>query len=81
MQGGTMSINWQLRMVAAQHGIWSGAELRRQLKSKAGKDLSPPSISALMTKEPREIRFDTLEALCKTLECTPNDLLWGDVED
>lgn len=73
-----MSIHWRLRMVAAERGIWTGAELRRQLKAKAGKDLSPPSISVLLTKQPRELKFDTLEALCTTLECTPNELLWLD---
>ncbi|MFR2535316.1 MAG: helix-turn-helix domain-containing protein [Clostridia bacterium] len=32
------------------------------------------SISAMMENETISIRFDTLEKLCKVLECTPNDI-------
>lgn len=74
-KGGDVRITWRLRMVAAEHGVWSGAELRRILKQRAGKDLSAPSISVLMTKQPRELKLDTLAALCVALDCTPNDLI------
>jgi hypothetical protein len=36
--------------------------------------LSSPSVSALFTKEPTQIKLSTLIALCTALECTPNDL-------
>ncbi|WP_413788488.1 helix-turn-helix domain-containing protein [Acetonema longum] len=58
----------------ADRGIWTGAALARLLQEKAGYRLSPPSISALLTGEPKQMKADTLDALCTTLECTPNDL-------
>lgn len=65
---------WMLRKVMADRGIWTGAELGRLLKEKAGYDLSAPSISALITGQPKQMKADTLDALCTALECTPNDL-------
>jgi hypothetical protein len=32
-------------------------------------------VSALLTKQPTQLKLDTLAALCTALECTPNDLL------
>ena len=68
-------MRWRLRMVAAEHGIWSGTELQRVLATKANFKLSSPSISVLLTKQPRELKLTTLTALCVALDCTPNDLL------
>lgn len=65
---------WMLRQVMAERGIWSGAALARLLREKAGYSLSPPSISALLTGQPRQMKAETLDALCTALECTPNDL-------
>jgi hypothetical protein len=31
-------------------------------------------VSALLTKEPSQIKLSTLLALCTALDCTPNDL-------
>jgi putative transcriptional regulator len=69
-----MRISWRLRMTAAQHGVWTGTDLRRLLRERAGLELSSPSVSALFTKEPAQIKLSTLIALCTALECTPNDL-------
>jgi putative transcriptional regulator len=65
---------WMLRKMMAERGIWSGAALARLLKEKANYRLSPASISALLTNQPRQMKSDTLDALCTALECTPNDL-------
>ncbi|GIO29118.1 MULTISPECIES: helix-turn-helix domain-containing protein [Paenibacillus] len=65
---------WMLRQVMAQKGIWSGAELARLLKEKAGYELSPPSISALLRGQPKQMKAETLDALCTALECTTGDL-------
>jgi hypothetical protein len=35
-----MPIKWNLRMVMAQRGIWSGSDLQRLLEQKAGIRLS-----------------------------------------
>ena len=69
-----MKISWKLRMTAAQREVWTGAQLRRLLAERAGLELSSASVSALLTKEPNQIKLSTLIALCTALECTPNDL-------
>jgi DNA-binding Xre family transcriptional regulator len=65
---------WLLRQVMAERGIWTGAALARLLEEKAGYRLSPASISALLTRPPRQMKSETLDALCTALDCTPNDL-------
>ena len=70
-----MQIRWRLRKVAADREVWTGEQLRRLLADKTGLSLSSASISALMTKQPREVKLRTLAALCAALECSPNDLL------
>jgi len=58
----------------ADRGIWSGAELGRLMEQKAGYKLSAPSISALLTEAPRQVKAQTMDALCTALDCTPSDL-------
>lgn len=70
-----MKATWRLRMAAAQREVWTGAHLRRLLAEKAGLQISAASVSALLTKQPAQLKLDTLAALCTALECTPNDLL------
>ena len=70
-----MKATWRLRMAAGQREVWTGAHLRRLLAEKAGLHLSAASVSALLTKQPAQLKLDTLAALCTALECTPNDLL------
>lgn len=70
-----MKATWRLRMAAAQREVWTGAQLRRPLAEKAGLQLSAASVSALLTKQPTQLKLETLAALCTALECTPNDLL------
>lgn len=69
-----MNVRWKLRMAAAQREVWTGAELRRLLAERAGLELSAASVSALLTKQPAQVKLSTLAALCTALECTPNDL-------
>ena len=44
-------------------------ELAKQL------DLSPANLSILKNGKARAIRFSTLEAICRVLECQPGDIL------
>ena len=37
--------------------------------------ITPANLSILKTGKAKGIRFDTLEAICKTLDCQPGDLL------
>jgi len=67
-------LEWVLRRVMLEKGVWSGAELLRLLKEKANYSLSAPSVSALINGQPKQMKGDTLDALCTALECTPGDL-------
>lgn len=70
-----MNVRWRLRMAPAQREVWTGAELRRLLAERAGLQLSAASVSALLTKQPSQLKLATLAALCTALDCNPNDLL------
>lgn len=61
-------------MAAAQREVWTGAQLRRLLAERAGLEMSAASVSALLTKQPTQVKMQTLIALCTALECTPDDL-------
>ncbi|MGN7381823.1 helix-turn-helix domain-containing protein [Paenibacillus sp. SAFN-117] len=65
---------WMLREVMAARGVWTGAALARLLEDKSGYRLSPPSISALLNGQPKQMKADTLDALCTALDCTPGEL-------
>lgn len=73
-EGDFLAIEWRLRKVMSDREVWTGAELARLMEDKANYKLSPPSISALLTNEPKQIKTLTMDALCTALECTPNDL-------
>ena len=38
-------------------------------------DITPANLSILKTGKAKAIRFSTLEAICKVLECQPADIL------
>ena len=67
-------MRWNLRMTAAERGIWKSTELRRQLAD-AGLDISAGKMSALWTGTPTTIRLDDLDVICTVLDCTPDALL------
>lgn len=67
-------MQWNLRMKAAERGIWKSVELRRLLAD-AGLDISAGKMSMLWTTTPTTIRLDDLDVICTVLDCTPADLL------
>ncbi len=67
-------MRWNLRMKAAERGIWKSTELRRQLAA-AGLEISAGKMSALWTGNPTSIRLDDLDVLCAVLDCRPDDLM------
>lgn len=69
-----MALEWKLRKVMAEKNIWSGAELGRLLQDLAGYKLSAASISVLINEQPKQVKAETMNALCTALECTPSDL-------
>ena len=38
-------------------------------------DLTPTNLSILKTGKAKAVRFSTLEAICKELDCQPGDIL------
>ena len=40
--------------------------------------ISPNNIGKICNGETLNIRFDTLEKICKSLNCTPNDIIESD---
>jgi DNA-binding Xre family transcriptional regulator len=67
-------MRWNLRMKAAEEGIWKSTDLRRRL-AEAGLHISAGKMSALWTGTPTTIRLDDLDVLCAVLDCTPAELL------
>ncbi|WIV60634.1 helix-turn-helix transcriptional regulator [Amycolatopsis nalaikhensis] len=67
-------MRWNLRMKAAERGIWKSAELRRRLAD-AGLEISAGKMSALWTGTPTTIRLDDLDVICAVLDCEPTELL------
>jgi DNA-binding Xre family transcriptional regulator len=67
-------MQWNLRMVAAQRGIWRASDLRRLL-AEAGLEISGGKMSYLWSGRPISVRLDDLEVICQVLDCQPNDLL------
>lgn len=67
-------MQWNMRLKAAERGIWKSAEMRRLL-AEAGLELSAGKMSALWTGTPTTIRLDDLDVICAVLECDPAALL------
>lgn len=67
-------MRWNLRLAAAERGIWKSTEMRRRL-AEAGLEISAGKMSALWTGPPTMIRLDDLDVICAVLECTPDELL------
>jgi putative transcriptional regulator len=67
-------MRWNLRMKAAEVGIWKSTEMRRRL-AEAGLEISAGKMSALWTTNPTSVRLDDLDVICAVLRCDPSDLL------
>lgn len=63
-----MSIIVNLDVMLAKRKI-SSLELAKKI------DITPANLSILKTGKAKAIRFSTLEAICKELNCQPADIL------
>ncbi|MEL5893341.1 helix-turn-helix transcriptional regulator [Bacteroides sp. GD17] len=63
-----MSIIVNLDIMMARRKI-SLSELAEKI------DITPANLSILKTGKAKAIRFSTLEAICKELDCQPGDIL------
>lgn len=67
-------MRWNLRMKAAELGIWKSTELRRMLAA-SGLEISAGKMSGWWTGTPNTIKLDDLDVICAVLDCEPSDLL------
>ena len=67
-------MRWNLRMKAAEAGIWKSTEMRRRLAD-AGLEISAGKMSGWWTGTPNTIRLDELDVICHVLGCEPSALL------
>jgi putative transcriptional regulator len=70
-------MQWNLRLAAAQRGIWRSSDLRRLL-AEAGLEISAGKMSHLWSGRPISVRLDDLDVICAVLGCEPGDLLIRD---
>lgn len=61
-------IKVRLNVVMAERDMSSG-----ELAARVG--LTPANLSILKTNKAKAVRFSTLEALCRELQCQPGDIL------
>lgn len=67
-------MRWNLRLAAAERGVWKSTDMRRQL-AEAGLEISAGKMSALWTGTPVTIRLEDLDVICSVLNCEVADLL------
>ena len=68
------AMQWNLRMKAAERGIWKSTELRRMLADGRARDQRREDVGAL-DRHPDTVRLDELDVICHVLECDPSELL------
>jgi DNA-binding Xre family transcriptional regulator len=68
------AMKWNLRLAAANRGIWKASELQRMLAD-TGLVTSTGKMSGLWSGNPASIKLDDLDVLCAVLGCEVADLL------
>jgi integrase/recombinase XerD len=67
-------MKWNLRLAAANRGIWKASELQRMLADR-GMTVSAGKMSGLWSGQPNSIRLDELDVICAVLGCGVEELL------
>ena len=67
-------MKWNLRLVAANRGIWKASELRRMLADH-GLEVSTGKMSGLWSGTPAVLRPEELDVFCTVLGCTIGELI------
>ncbi|WP_404438664.1 helix-turn-helix transcriptional regulator [Microbacterium aerolatum] len=70
----TGPIDWHLRTVMAEAGMFQTTELLAPLREQ-GVDLSREQVYRLVTRTPERLNVEVLAALCRIFGCQPNDLI------
>ena len=71
---GTDLMRWNLRLAAAQRGIWKASELHRRL-AEHGLVISAGKMSGLWSGQPVSVKLDDLDVICAVLGCGVEELL------
>jgi len=67
-------MKWNLRLAAANRGIWKASELQRRLAER-GMVISAGKMSGLWSGRPNAVRLDELDVVCAVLGCGVEELL------
>ena len=67
-------MKWNLRLAAANCGIWKASELQKMLAAR-GMVISAGKMSGLWSGSPNTVRLDELDVICDVLGCEPGELL------
>jgi DNA-binding Xre family transcriptional regulator len=61
-------MRWNLRLAAANRGIWKASELQRMLAER-GLVISAGKMSGLWSGDPASIKLSDLDVICAVLDC------------
>lgn len=67
-------MKWNLRLAAANRGIWKASELQRML-AEHGLIISAGKMSGLWSGQPASVKLDELDVICAVVGCGIGDLL------
>ncbi len=67
-------MRWNLRLAAANRGIWKASECQRLLAER-GLVISAGKMSGLWSGRPASIKLDDLDVICAVLGCGVEELL------
>jgi DNA-binding Xre family transcriptional regulator len=67
-------MRWNLRLAAANRGIWKASELQRMLAER-GLVISAGKMSGLWSGDPTSIKLSDLDVICAVLDCGVGELL------
>lgn len=69
-----IAMKWNLRLAAANRGIWKASELQRMLAER-GMVISAGKMSGLWSGNPNAVKLHDLDVLCAVLGCGIEELL------
>lgn len=67
-------MRWNLRLAAANRGIWKASELQRLLAAR-GLVISAGKMSGLWSGSPASVKLEDLEVICTVLDCEAGEIL------
>lgn len=67
-------MKWNLRLAAANRGVWKASELQRMLAER-GLVISAGKMSGLWSGTPNVVKLRDLDVICAVLDCGVEELL------